>query len=133
MKILHITTEAQLRGAGISAYRVHKGLGASGVDSMILASKVRQQEDCIITPSSTFEKIAARLYPVLDRIPGRLSRLRRVAAAGTWLAGWSAWGGKCRKSGSIRGIGRWRGGPLIANYRWTWTKRTFILPILSRF
>ena len=33
--------------------------------------------------------------------------------------------------GELKGVGRRKGGPLTANYRWTWAKRAFILPILN--
>jgi len=85
MKILHLNTDAQIAGAGIAAYRLHKGLRALGVDSMMLVNKARQQEKYIITPSSTSGKIAARLYPMLDRIPGKLSGLPLDRISSSWM------------------------------------------------
>lgn len=85
MKILQITAEAQIGGAGIAAYRLHKGLRLLGADSMMLVNKSRQPEDCIVTPSNAFDKVNARLYPLLDRIPGHLSKLPLDRISSSWV------------------------------------------------
>lgn len=33
--------------------------------------------------------------------------------------------------GELKALWRRDGGPLTANYRWTWVKRAFILPVLK--
>ena len=85
MKVLQIATEAQLGGAGIAAYRLHKGLRALGAESVMLVNKVSQHEENIVVPSRTIDKVAARLIPVLDRIPGRFSGLGLERVSSSWV------------------------------------------------
>ena len=85
MKVLHISTDAQLGGAGIAAYRLHKGLRLLGVDSAMLVSKQRQDDEYIDPPSSNYDKIVARLAPLLERIPKRFSNLSLDLVSPAWV------------------------------------------------
>ncbi|HEB87031.1 MAG TPA: glycosyltransferase [Gammaproteobacteria bacterium] len=85
MKVLHVCTEAQLGGAGIAAYRLHKGLRSLNIDSMMLVNKQALREDGIHGPSNTADKMAARLVPVLDRIPGYFSALPADRTSASWM------------------------------------------------
>lgn len=85
MKVLQISTSAQLGGAGIAAYRLHKGLRSLGVESVMLVNRFRQREEYIVGPSSSLDKIGARLSPVLDRIPGRFLKPRLDRLSASWF------------------------------------------------
>ena len=84
MKILHVTTEAQIGGAGIAAYRLHKGQRCLGAESFMLVNKKKQAEDFIIGPEKKFDKVMARLCPLLDKIPGRFSALKIDRLSSAW-------------------------------------------------
>jgi len=85
MKVLHISTDAQLGGAGIAAYRLHKGLRSLGVDSAMLVSKQRQHDEYIDSPTSNYDKVMARLAPLLERIPKRFSNLSLDLVSPSWV------------------------------------------------
>ncbi|HEB87785.1 MAG TPA: hypothetical protein ENI68_12345 [Gammaproteobacteria bacterium] len=85
MKILQVSTTAQRFGAGIAAYRLHKGLRSIGADSWMLVNSVSQREDFILSPTNNLGKIMARLYPELDRIPGHISRSPPGVVSSSWV------------------------------------------------
>jgi len=85
MKVLQISTSAQLGGAGIAAYRLHKGLRSLGVASTMLVNTFRQREEFIVGPSSNLDKIAARFSPILDRIPGSFLKPPMDRLSSSWL------------------------------------------------
>jgi glycosyltransferase involved in cell wall biosynthesis len=85
MRILQVSKEARIGGAGIAAYRLHKGLRALGAESVMLVNKVREPEVNIVAPSTTLEKVAARLTPILDRIPGRFSSQGLERVSSSWV------------------------------------------------
>ena len=85
MKVLQVSTIAQLAGAGIAAYRLHKGLRSLGVESMMLVNRQSQSEEHVIAPSTSFGKLAARLSPLLDQIPGRFSNLPSDRVSSSWI------------------------------------------------
>lgn len=85
MRVLHLGSSAQLGGAGIASYRLHKGLRSLGVDSMMLVDKQVQREEHIICPSGNINKLTARLSPKLDRIPQRFSGLPLDRISSSWL------------------------------------------------
>jgi len=105
VKVLHVNTEAQLTGAGIAAYRLHKGLCSLNIDSMMLVNKQAQQEEGIYGPSNRIDKVSARLVPVLDRMPGYLSALTSDRISASWAPN--------RLSGRITAIK-----PDILNLHW---------------
>ncbi len=84
MKVLQVSTAAQFGGAGIAACRLNKGLRSLGVDSWMLVNKINQPDEYIISPTNNFDKITARLYPYLDRIPGYLSRQPLDRISSSW-------------------------------------------------
>ena len=85
MKILQIATGALLGGAGIAAYRLHKGLRAISAESFMLVSETRQREEHIVCPSSAFDKLAARFAPIFDRIPARFAKLPQDYISPSWV------------------------------------------------
>lgn len=88
MKILHVSTTAQLGGAGIAAYRLHKGLRSLGTDSWMLVGKTKEWDnstDFVVSPATSLNKAIARLYQSLDRIPGRLSGLPVDRISASWV------------------------------------------------
>lgn len=85
MKVLHISTEAQLGGAGIAAYRLNKGLRSLGVESSMLVSKQRQVENYIYSPKTNLEKIMARAAPRLERIPKYFSGVSDDLLSSSWV------------------------------------------------
>jgi len=105
VKVLHVNTEAQLTGAGIAAYRLHKGLRSLNIDSMMLVNKQAQREEDIYSPSNTADKVSARLVPVLDRMPGYFSTNPTDRTSASWMPN--------RLSSRINGIK-----PDILNLHW---------------
>lgn len=85
MRVLQVSNDSGLNGAGIAAYRLHKGLRGLGVDSMMLVRKASQPEEYIFTPSRTLDKIAVRIVPVLDRIPGELLGRTMDRVSSSWV------------------------------------------------
>ncbi len=85
MKILQVSTAAQMGGAGIAAYRLNKGLRSVGADSWMLVDKKNQPDEFVISPVSKFDKVMARLGPYIDKAPSYLSRqpLDRISSAWT--------------------------------------------------
>ncbi|HEB87778.1 MAG TPA: glycosyltransferase [Gammaproteobacteria bacterium] len=84
MKILQVSTTAQQGGAGIAAYRLNIGLRSLGVDSCMLVNKKIQPDEYIISPTNNIDKVMARLYPYLDRVPGCLSRQPLDRISSSW-------------------------------------------------
>lgn len=85
MKILHVSTSAQLGGAGIAAYRLHKGLRSLGADSWMLVNKKRQPENYILSPLSKVDKLMARVCSRLDPVPCYLTKPRREKISPAWV------------------------------------------------
>jgi len=85
MKILQVSTENHSGGAGIAAYRLHKGLRSLGVDSRMLVSRKGCPDPTVHAPESTLDKLMARLGPLLDRIPGRLSATPEARLSSSWV------------------------------------------------
>jgi len=85
MKVLHVSTEAGLAGAGIAAYRLHKGLRSLGVESSMLVNKQSQREENIYSPTNKYDKILALAVPRLERIPQYFSKLPRGLLSPSWI------------------------------------------------
>ena len=83
MKVLQISTSADIGGAAIAAQRLNKGLRSLGINSTMLVNRQRQRNNHVVAPSSSCEKVMARLSPMLERIPGYLctSYLDRVSSS----------------------------------------------------
>jgi len=85
MKILQVSNAAQLGGAGIAAYRLHRGLKRLGEESMMLVNHQRNKEHSIIGTIGSFDKIMAKVTPLLDRIPGRFSSIDMDRVSASWV------------------------------------------------
>jgi hypothetical protein len=85
MKILHVTQMLSLLEQVLQPTGCVKGSARWVLTSMMFANRARQQEDCIITPTGTFERIAARLYLMLDRMLCRLSGLQLNRISSSWM------------------------------------------------
>ncbi len=83
MKILQVCT-SQTGGAGIAVSRLHKGLRSLDADSMMLVTRINQQDSHVFGPDNKFDKIMARLSPLLDRIPGQLSKPPLDRTSSSW-------------------------------------------------
>lgn len=84
MKIIHLSTSAQVGGAGIAAHRLHTGLRSLGVDSGMLVAKHNPHEERIYTPDNRIGKLAAQVIPLLDRLPGQLSSIPMDRISSSW-------------------------------------------------
>ena len=84
MKILQVSTTAQLGGAGIAAFRLHKGLRSLGADSWMLVNRKKYSDKYILSPSNNFDKLMARVCPILDQVPTRFSGPRPNRESFAW-------------------------------------------------
>lgn len=87
MKVLQVSTTAQLGGAGIAAYRLNTGLRSLGVDSWMLVNKKKQPDAHVISPGNNIDKALAQFAPYVERIPGRLSRQQLDRVSPSWCPG----------------------------------------------
>jgi glycosyltransferase involved in cell wall biosynthesis len=85
MKVLHISNDAQIGGAGIAAYRLHKGLRSLGVESLMLVNKQMQRDIYIVPPTSSYDKIISKLAPRLERIPKLFSNTTMDLVSSAWF------------------------------------------------
>ena len=69
MKILHINTNDISGGAAKAAYRLHRGLLESGVDSKYLVANKLSDDVTVFGPRNKLEKAMAKLRPCLDSLP----------------------------------------------------------------
>jgi len=63
MKILHVNSSYPYGGAARAAYRIHKGLLRSGIDSRFLAQEVTSRDESIIGPQGVLARNIARIRP----------------------------------------------------------------------
>jgi len=85
MRILQVSTIAQLAGAGIAAYRLQQGLRCLGADAWMLVNRQRSADPYVVTPAAKTDKLLARLAPLLDRLPGQLSGLDMDRVSASWV------------------------------------------------
>lgn len=87
MKILIVNTSDITGGAARAAYRLHKALLFSGVESNMLVLNKTSNDPSVIGPSSKIQKIIGKLRPRLDTIPVRLlySNYSSVLFSPSWL------------------------------------------------
>ena len=85
MKILQVSTTAQLGGAGIAAYRLHSGLRQLGADSWMLVNKKSQPDDYVVSPANNFDKLMARVCPLLDQAPARFAKPVQGKMSYSWM------------------------------------------------
>lgn len=76
MKVLHINTSDTQGGAARAAYRIHKGLIESDIDSNMLVQSKSLDDFTIIGPETSSQKAASILRPYLDQIPSKLYKHR---------------------------------------------------------
>lgn len=69
LKILHCTTFDVSFGAGIAAYRLHKALIASGIDSRMLVQEKAGDDDTVIGPGNIFTKMSTKFALLCDKLP----------------------------------------------------------------
>ena len=73
MKVLQVNTSAEY-GAGIAALRLNQGLRSLGVESTMLVNKQSRSNQYVVTPTSNYDKLLARVAPLLERIPGKFGK-----------------------------------------------------------
>lgn len=85
MKILHVSTFDRINGASIAAYRLHRGLLASGFDSAMWVQNKVSDDPTVFGPRPGLHRFWNRCRPWLDRLP-----LGLVGAFGDYMvsAGW---------------------------------------------
>jgi len=71
MKILIVNTSDIQGGAARAAYRLHKALLGSGVDSQMLVQGKSSDDYTVIGPTTKVQKAMAKLRPTLDSLPVR--------------------------------------------------------------
>lgn len=85
MRIVQLSSSASTGGAAIAANRLHVGLLSLGVESELLVSKGGEGEKSVLKPTGFASKIASRLVPVLDRLPGQLAGLSSDRISSSWV------------------------------------------------
>ena len=86
MRILIVSTFDLLGGAARAAFRLHKSLLSSGVDSQMLV-QTKSSDDCtIIGPLNKVQKAINMLRPTLDNLPVHLYKNRtKTLFSPAWL------------------------------------------------
>jgi glycosyltransferase involved in cell wall biosynthesis len=86
MKILIVNTSDIQGGAARAAYRLHKSLLDSGVDSQMLVQSKDSDDYTIIGPISKVQKAMAKLRSLLDSIPTKFYEHKtRTLFSPSWL------------------------------------------------
>ena len=85
MKILQLSESDKVGGAAIAASRLNTGLVELGVDSRMLVNNRVTDNPGVVGPESTYDKITARLSPLLDRIPRKLSTTGYDLVSSAWV------------------------------------------------
>lgn len=76
MKIVNVNTNDIHGGAARAAYRLHKSLLASAVDSIIFVQSKNSDDFTIIGPKTFPQKISSKLSPFVDSLPVRFYQSR---------------------------------------------------------
>jgi hypothetical protein len=72
VKILLLSTSDLSGGASIAAYRLHKGLQQTGIDSQMLVQR-KTSDDCTVMGEETkLQKGLAQIKPILESLPLKL-------------------------------------------------------------
>lgn len=77
MRIVHVTAFDSLGGAGRTAYRLHAGLLARGVDSQMFVRVKDRDDPTVHAAASAADRVWPLLRDRLERIPRKLYRRRR--------------------------------------------------------
>lgn len=90
MKILIINTYDVQGGAARAAYRLHQSLLDAGIDSRMLVQSKVSDDPKVIGPQTKFQKIIAKLRPLMDNRPVRFYRQREGTI---FTPAWFPWSG----------------------------------------
>jgi len=85
VKVLHLNTSDIVGGAARAAYRLHRGLLKSGVDSQMLVQKKHGDKISIVGPKTKPEKEWALLRPEIDKLPLKIFKNNQQ---GPWSVNW---------------------------------------------
>lgn len=85
MKIVIMNTSDIEGGAARCAYRLHKGLQASGVNSTYFVQNKFGTDEDVLTSRNKLSKLSAIIRPSLDRFPIRFYRNRQINFFSTGL------------------------------------------------
>ena len=107
MKVLIVNMSDIMGGAGRAAYRLHRSLLASGIDSQMLVQQKDSDDFTVNGPATKVNKIMGHLRPYIDTIPTRFYKDRAVALFSP------AWFGSSNILKKIREIG-----PDIIHLHW---------------
>jgi len=86
VRILHVNTSDINGGAAIAAHRLHQGLVAIGVDSIMLVQKKNSDDYRVIGPASKPARALARLRVALNDLPLHCYRNRKkIPFSSSWM------------------------------------------------
>lgn len=86
MKILIVNLSDIDGGAGRAVYRLHQSFLSQGVDSQILVQNKYSDDFTVLGPETKFEKIIARIRPIVDAIPVKLYKNRtKTLVSPAWV------------------------------------------------
>ena len=66
-------------GAARAAYRLHQGLNKIGVNSQMLVQKKISNDHTVIGPETKFQKVMARVRPIMDKVPVKFYKNKNEA------------------------------------------------------
>jgi glycosyltransferase involved in cell wall biosynthesis len=72
MKVLLLSNDDLMWGAGRAAFRIHQGLRINEVDSHLLVQTKLSEDNTVISPLTPIGKGLAKLRPILDTLPLKL-------------------------------------------------------------
>ncbi len=88
MRIVHVSEHDIIGGAGKAALRLHQGLLAQGVDSILFVKRKHFSGNSIVTTDSVFDRtVRYTLTPYLDRLPvlGYKKRSKTDIFSNNWI------------------------------------------------
>ena len=85
MRVLHLNTNDIKGGAAIAAYRLHKGLSKTGIDSKMLVQKKHSDDPTVITPDFKLKKGWDLLKSEINKFPLRIFNTNQ---GGPWSINW---------------------------------------------
>jgi len=86
MKILLVNTSDIQGGAARAAYRLHRALLNSGIDSQMLVQDKSSDDYTVIGPTTKVQKAIAKIRPTIDSLPVKLYKNRtKTVFSPSWL------------------------------------------------
>lgn len=86
MKVVSINTSDIQGGAARAAYRLHRSLLASNVDSHIIVQSKNSDDFTVTGPETFSQKLASKLRPSIDSLPVRLYKSRsKTLFSAAWI------------------------------------------------